>query len=182
MKRQLVIGLVLVLVLGLAACSSTPDNRYYTLSAEPGPTHPPAATLTIVAVHVPGVTDRPQIVLKTGQQTVDIKEFDRWAEPFDQMVWRVLAQDLTLRLGLPQPGQATRRVYVTIDDFIGGADGTAHLAGRWWFLNAGEDPAQRHEQPFTFSRPTSGDPAQVAAVMSTLLGSLADQIAEANTR
>jgi uncharacterized lipoprotein YmbA len=166
----------------LTACSSTPDNHYYTLSAEPGPTRAAAATLTMGAVHLPGITDRPQLVTRTGPQTVDIKEFDRWAEALDQMVPRILAEDLTLRLGLPEAGKPIRRLFVTIDEFMGGADGSAHLSGRWWLLAPGEDAAQKHEQPFAFSHGIAGDqPQAVAASMSTLLATLADQIAAADT-
>ncbi len=169
-------------LLMLAGCSSTPDNHYYTLSVEPGASHVPASTLTVATVHLPGVADRPQLVTRTGPQTVDIKEFDRWAEPLDQMVPRILSQDLTARLGLPDATKPTRRLFVSIDEFMGGADGAAHLTGRWWTLAPGEDSSQKHELPFALSQAIAGDqPQAVVASMSTLLANLADQIAAADT-
>jgi uncharacterized lipoprotein YmbA len=179
MKSLLTAGAALMI---LAGCSSTPDNHYYTLSVEPGASHVPAATLTVATVHLPGVTDRPHLVTRTGPQTVDIKEFDRWAEPLDQMVPRILAQDLTARLGLPDGAKPIRRLFVSIDEFMGSTDGTAHLTGRWWLLAPGEDSSQKHEQPFALSQAIAGDqPQAVVASMSTLLATLADQIAAADT-
>lgn len=136
MKSLLKAGAALVI---LAGCSSTPDNHYYTLSVEPGASRVPAATLTVATVHLPGVTDRPQLVTRTGPQTVDIKEFERWAEPLEQMVPRILAEDLTARLGLPETGKPVRRLFVAVDEFMGGTDGAAHFTGRWWILAPGEE-------------------------------------------
>ncbi|HLZ67752.1 MAG TPA: PqiC family protein [Aliidongia sp.] len=166
----------------LAACSTTPENRYYTLSVEPAAIStaqsPHAGRITIAKVLLPGVIDREQMVVVTGPQTVDIREFDRWAEPLDQFVPRTLAQDLALRVGGPTSNLPERRLFVSIDRFSVDAMGSSQLTGRWWMLEPGETAAQRRERPFVLSRPAEArDGVQVAAAMSALLGMLADDVA-----
>ncbi|HEV2673024.1 MAG TPA: PqiC family protein [Aliidongia sp.] len=166
----------------LAACGTTPENRYYTLSVEPAATSaaPPPRTgrITIAKLLLPGVTDREQMVVATGPQTVDIREFDRWAEPLDQLVPRILAQDLALRAGGPTSNLPERRLFVSVDRFSVDAMGSSQLTGRWWMLEPGETAAQRRERPFALSRPAGArDGVQVAAAMSALLSMLADDVA-----
>jgi len=155
----------------LTACSGTVDSRYYLLSAVP-PSGAPAAgakAAAISAVHLPGVLDRPELVVRTGAETVDILEFDRWAEPLDQMVPRVLAQDLSSRLPAASQGEE-RRLQVAIDEFMTDQTGEAHLAGKWW--------TQEQEHRFTLAVRTSGSQGrQIAAALSALLGQLADDMA-----
>jgi uncharacterized lipoprotein YmbA len=183
MRRCLVLGLVGVLVAG---CGSTPENRYYTLSVEPptvaAPTVPRCMVdLTLAAVRLPGVTDRSQLVVRTGPQTVDIREFDRWAEPLDQMVRRILAEDLATRLGSfnrsPRAADPERRLFVAVDEFMAAESGVSRLTGRWWTLDRGDDSARRVVRSFALTQPVeTSQSAQVAAAMSGLLAALADEI------
>jgi uncharacterized lipoprotein YmbA len=166
----------------LAGCGTTPENRYYTLSVEPSkdltaPARRPEQ-LSLAKIRLPGITDRPQLVVRTGAQTVDIREFDRWAEPLDQLVPRILARDLALREGTPNPNVPERRLFVTIDEFSADSAGPSQLTGRWWTLDPNEDSAKKRERPFAFSWPAEAkDGSEVAASMSALLGLLADDIA-----
>ena len=179
MRRSFLIGLALVL---LAGCAATPKTRYYLLSVEPpasdAPALAPAGSLTLAALHLPATTDRPQLVVRTGALTVDIREFDRWAEPFDTMVRHTLVQDLELRRGVSVPGRDERRLFVEIDEFMADTAGQARLSGHWWMLTAGEDQSQKLERSFALTQPmTSSVGVEVPAAMSTLLGKLADEIA-----
>lgn len=161
----------------LAGCAATPENRYYTLSAEPGPVTAHAPRLTVAQVRLPGMTDRPQLVVRTGAQTVDIREFDRWAEPLDQLVPRILAQDLSAREGRQNGEAPEQRLFVVVDDFAADDAGGSHLVGRWWTLAPGQTADRRRERPFALARPTGAmDGAQIAAAMSALLGMLADDL------
>jgi uncharacterized lipoprotein YmbA len=183
MRRCLVIGLIVVLVAG---CGSTPENRYYTLSVQPPSIAVPAVPrcmvgLTLAAVRLPGVNDRPQLVVRTGPQTVDIREFDRWAEPLDQMVRRILAEDLAMRLGSfnrsPTAAEPERRLFVAVDEFMAAQSGVSRLTGRWWMLDRGDDSARKVVRNFALTQPVeASQSAQVAAAMSGLLAALADEI------
>ena len=179
MRRSFLIGLALVL---LAGCAATPKTRYYLLSVEPPANAVPALTqpggLALTALHLPATTDRPQLVVRTGALTVDIREFDRWAEPFDTMVRQTLVQDLELRRGVSVPGREERRLFVEIDEFMADTAGQARVSGHWWTLTAGEDQSQKLEKSFTLTQPmASSAGTEVPAAMSALLGKLADEIA-----
>jgi len=164
----------------LGACSGTVDNRYYLLSAVP-PSDTPAAggkTIVVSSVHLPGVLDRPELVVRTGAETVDILEFDRWAEPLDKMVPHVLAQDLSFRLSASVAGKDESHLHVVIDEFMTDQGSGARLVGKWWMQEQDQAPTARQEHRFTLTTPTSGSQGrQVAAALSTLLGQLADDIA-----
>jgi uncharacterized lipoprotein YmbA len=173
-------ALIAVLAL-LAGCAGGPPTRYYTLSSETpagGETpagRPGATAVTLATLRLPAVTDREQMVVRTGPQTVDIRDTDRWAAPLDEMVPRILARDLALR-GAAAPGTAATRVSVAIDEFMADTSGVCRLTGRWWLANdeSGSGPGGHG---FALTRPLAGTggPA-VAAAMSALLADLAGEL------
>lgn len=100
----------------LTACGTTsPRTQFYTLEAHAldaatqakgvhasaGSSSPDAAAVkvSISQVSVPEVVDRPQLVVRTAPNRVDIADFHRWAEPLAQGIARVLAEDLAAQLG-----------------------------------------------------------------------------------
>jgi len=149
----------------LSACAGSPDSRYYTLSPVAGqPSSKPAPRLA--GLHLPSLYDRPQMALRTGANSVEFSEFERWAEPLERMTARILAQDIAQRH--PQPAADPPKLIVTIDEFI--ADRSVALLSGSWKL-AGR------EVRFSLSQPLSGSNSdEMARVMSALLGQLADQI------
>lgn len=164
----------------LAGCASSPPNRYFTLSAEPADPAAPARTADwrLAGVRLPGVSDRPQLVVRTGPQSVRILEFDRWAEPLDDLVPRVLAQDLALRQGVQAANGPAVRLFVVVDEFMSDDSGSARLTGRWWKQSPQADPAADRPRAFSFATPvTSSAAAATPEALSRLLGLLADDIA-----
>jgi len=163
---------ILAAVLLLAACAGSPDNRYFTLSAVAGSqaTARNLAPIHLTALRLPELYNRPQMVTRTGPQSVDIAEYDRWAEPLDRMATRILAQDIAARRsGSAVPMPAT----VLIDEFGADRSGTARLSGTWKITDG--DGTTR-SGAFSFTEPSGSDPAAAAAAMSALLGKLADDI------
>ena len=102
-------------------------------------------------MRLPGISDRPQLVVRTGPQTVRILEFDRWAEPLDDLVPRVLAQDLAQRQGVQAGNGPASRIYVVIDEFMTDDTGSARLAGRWRAQPSAGDSAQGRPRAFDFA-------------------------------
>jgi uncharacterized lipoprotein YmbA len=91
--------LVLLLASG---CASTPTSHFYTLNAAKTPTA--AASKVSVAVgpvSVPAQVDRPQFVVSSGRNQVQIDEFNRWAAPLQDSITRVVAENLVAMLGSP---------------------------------------------------------------------------------
>jgi uncharacterized lipoprotein YmbA len=170
-----------VMLVLLAGCAGSPPNRYYTLSVEsPCPSvSPPApkSSLDSATIRFPGVLDRPQLVVRTGPQTVDIREFDRWAEPLDQMAGRVLADDIAACQGTPEPEKPTYSLSVSLDEFMTDTSGQARLAGRWWTLRKVGEKSVQPGHSFSLSeRVDQVGGAEGVAAMSTLLSRLAGEI------
>jgi uncharacterized lipoprotein YmbA len=170
------------LVLALAGCGS-PDNKYFTLSTE-APAAPASMTATrtvsVDEVTIPAYLDRPQIVVRQDATQADIREFERWMEPLDSMMRRVLSADLAARLGagrvLDRPGKDTALIAVTIDEFGQNGDRVV-LRGQWTVKAAGKDGPRT---PHSFSREEPLGQAEMpnmVAAMSRLVGGLADEIA-----
>jgi uncharacterized lipoprotein YmbA len=165
----------------LAGCASSPPNTYYTLSVEsPCPVISPPAhmdSLDTATIRLPGVLDRPQLVVRTGPQTVDIREFDRWAEPLDQMATRVLAEDIAPCQSTSGSEKPKYLLSVSIDEFMADTSGQAHLTGRWWSLQNGEGKPVQPGHSFSLSeRVDEARGAASATAMSALLGRLAGEI------
>jgi uncharacterized lipoprotein YmbA len=174
-------GWIAVSLVLLAGCASSPPNRYYTLSVE----SPCSAIsrsarierLDTATIRLPGVLDRPQLVVRTGPQTVEIREFDRWAEPLDQMATRVLAEDIAPCQNTSSSEKPKYLLSVSIVEFMADTSGRAHLTGRWWTLQKGEEISVQPGHSFSLSETADAtQDAEGVAAMSALLGRLAGEI------
>ena len=86
----------------LTGCGSTPPSNLYVLEAK-APSGARTATegrrIEVVAVRIPDLWDRPQIVLSKPGGQVDFNEFNRWAVPLKSDVPRVFTRNLIGLLG-----------------------------------------------------------------------------------
>jgi uncharacterized lipoprotein YmbA len=103
-------ALALPLLLALAClsgCAGSPSASFYTLSAQPPAASVTSGTsvpsvrsvtsaITISAMTVPEMVDRPQLALRVNSGEVKFDEFARWADPLKSQIRRVLAADLAL--------------------------------------------------------------------------------------
>ena len=99
----------LVIVVGTAAlaagCGTTPDSVFYTLrGADPAPVASSSSSIIVGPVTLPDAVDRPQLVVSTGGNRVEIAEFHRWAEPLKSEIPRVIASHLARQLGTSSVG------------------------------------------------------------------------------
>ncbi|HWK43307.1 MAG TPA: PqiC family protein [Stellaceae bacterium] len=188
-RLSLVSGVIL-LALTVAGCGSSPPTSYFVLS-----TVPPAAvaasgmagqrsTLAVGSVKLPQVLDRVQIVRRSGANTLDIDGANLWAEPLDELMRRILAEDLAARLpGLTVLSTARpvapvdRTVIVEVDRFETEVDGHAALAARWYVLGSRDNrPLVSHE--VALRAPALGaDTASRVAALSQVVADLATDIA-----
>jgi hypothetical protein len=56
-------------------------------------------SLAVDPVSIPGLVDRPQMVISVGANEVQIDEFNRWASPLRDNLTRIIAIDLVGLLG-----------------------------------------------------------------------------------
>jgi len=183
MTWTLKIGFAGCTLLALAGCSS-PENKYFTLSAaEPAAPAGQAVTGRTIAIddiQIPAYLDRPQIVIKQDPNRADIREYERWVEPLDGMIRRVLTADLAARLGagrvLDKPGKDSALVSVTIEEF--GPEGDhAVLRGQWTLKSQQKDAPAGVPHSFSKDEPLGkAETPDMVAAMSRLVGALGDEM------
>ena len=171
----------------LVACGSTPRSNYYMLSADargtPGST---GLAIGVGPVNIPDYLKAREMVLNRSEHKLKIADYDRWAEPLDSGVSRVVAINLAVLL-------ATQDVQIfpwrrdTVPEFavriavvqfaVQGRDAT--LVCEWTVSRPrqGEALSQHITQVNTGMR--DSDPESIAAAYSELLLQLSQKIATA---
>ncbi len=176
----------MLLLAAVAGCTRSPDPTLYTLAPVPGePLRGGPGTVELRRPGLAGYLDRPEIVRASGPYQVGIAGAERWAEPFGDMLGRVLAEDLTQRLpgstvfteagGLSADGDAV--VEIDVQRFDADAEGRVTLLAqaavrRPGRRRVGQTRAVRLDVP---ARPAAT--ADIVAAMSATLGQLADAVA-----
>jgi uncharacterized lipoprotein YmbA len=102
--------LVLFIAVFMAGCGGSPTPiEFYTLNSLSGTMQKANSTDTmqniaigIGPVVIPKILDRPQIVTRTGPNTLKVDEFHRWAGPLQAEFAKVLAENISLLLGTDQ--------------------------------------------------------------------------------
>ncbi len=171
----------------LAGCAATP-TRFYVLSPVPGATGTERAPigLAVGPVSLPDYLDRPQIVTRDGANAVRLGANDQWAGPLDDMLPRLLVEDLAARLpgdrvvGFPRTDAPAfdRRVAVDVSRFDVDEAGNAVLVAQWQVTAPGaKEPLLVRDSNV---RATAGgtDYAEIVAALSQALGLLADDIVQ----
>lgn len=170
-------GLLAVVAAGLAACSSSPPSRFYTLSdTAPGSSPAPGGPyIRIARVTIPGEIDRPELVRRTGPNQLEIAGLDRWAAPLDDSIQRVLSEDIARRSPAPAQGQV-HAVQVEIREFYGDASCNVTLSAVWTVRQLHADTVAPSVEDIRVPSAGGACPAMLAATMSTALGELSDRI------
>lgn len=181
------IALVVAVCAALAAgCASTPPPRFYTLSVEaPQTASAQGPSISVAAVTVPDTVDRPQLVVTVNANEVIILEQQRWAEPLQGEIGRVLAENLSRATGNPHIAaypqsaslNADYRVLVDVQRFAGRLDGEVALDALW-SVRAKDGTLVRHGRSSAREPVGKGYDTLVAAY-SRALAKLADEIAMA---
>ena len=96
-------------------------------------------SLGVGPVRLPAYLDRREIVMRVARSRFDLSENDRWAEPLDENLTHVLAQNLSVLLGsnriiaYPWPFDLKPhyRVEIQVIRFESDSAGEAQLSARW---------------------------------------------------
>jgi len=188
--------LVTAVVLTLAGCAGVSDaTRYYVLSsASAGPSGSqriPASTAAaglavgVGPVLIPGYLNRLQIVTRSAGDDVEISMYHRWAEPLENGIAQVLANNLAAQVGseriavFPWRGGIARvldyQVAVMVLRFEGVPGGQVTLDARWRLV--GRDGQELALKRSTLNEPVTGSGYQLLVTgMNRLLGTLAREI------
>ena len=105
MARRIAHPMVSIAWVAAAAsgCGTSAPSRFYTLdpTAIPDGAAPVSYPIMVGPVSVPAAVDRPEFVVQTAPNRVDVDEFNRWDAPLNDAIAQAVAGDLVKLLGTP---------------------------------------------------------------------------------
>lgn len=166
----------------LVGCSTTSaPTRYFQLEpmTEPSETKSPKTQLLVVGpLHLPDYLDRPQLLTRTASVEMSIDDFQRWAEPLELALPRVIAANLSGIIdGLAALDhrhdsflEADYRLLGNIQRFDVDEGGRVVLLVRWWL----QDDQGKTLQPgvagsYQVQAQKAGDPVSSVEAMNRAL-------------
>jgi uncharacterized lipoprotein YmbA len=197
-NNRLAIAALLALALVISGClggpSPTPATRFYVLnsfhSAEnPNPPEPVAvlgdAGIGVGPIKLSQVLDRPQIILRTSHNEIQVADLDRWAAPLTEIITNVLVDNFSALLSTPSilkfPWKTTipidYQIILEITRFDGMPGGNVDLRARWGILSEGGRKVLANKKA-VLTEPIGGDTiAEMVSALSRLVGKLSHDIA-----
>lgn len=173
-------------LLALSACGASKPSQFYVLDAM-SPNESSRESISIgrglaiglEPVNMPEYLDRPEIVSRGSGNQLELGEFDRWAEPLDRNIERVVARNLSVLLDtdrvfvmpVRRPLDLRYRVVIDILRFNLVKEGETLLEVRWAVLD-GES-----ERELMIATSSHGQPVAVQSydsVVSSMNANLAE--------
>jgi uncharacterized lipoprotein YmbA len=181
--------IVVLLIGALSACSTSPTPRLYILepmATSASPAVDQELSITVGPVTLPEHLDRRGIVTHDQRYRVNSAEFDRWAEPLDQNITRVLSENLTVLIPSNQvvayPPYTSQivdfKVPVRIISFGTSPDGRVVLSATWRLHDATNAPGKPTRTMYSSPR-RSDDVVALVEAMSQVIEQLSRDIANA---
>jgi len=176
--------------LTLAACGGSRPSVFYALN--PMDAYSSAAQqitkdlrVGVGPVRLPDYLNRPQIVVRQGENRLTVDEFHRWGGALDDEILRILTENLGVLLGSDQVrvyaddfGQPDCRVTVTLQRFEGVDDREAQLKASWAILQPRTGTVLKtREGLFRTPIKEPGDYEQIVSAQSDALAALSREIA-----
>ncbi len=174
----------------LTGCASSPPTRFYVLSNLSQPARPALNTARDVAVGVgpvelPDYLDRQQIVTRSGQNELNLAEFDKWGETLKDNANQVLAENLAVLLPskkvLTHPWKRSTaldyQVVVKITRFDHTEGGETVLQARWNILNGDGSKELLARETRYVERPDGTGYAATVAAMNRALAQFSRDVA-----
>ncbi len=195
MTKQKLPGLSVLTLFALLALFSgcaTKESRFYILESMRA-----EAVLTesrmiendlaigIGPVELSGHLDRPQIVIKGEGNELSFAEFDRWAEPLNENISRVLAENLSILLSTGRVSIFPWKSYTPIDyridvallRFDVSSDGNTVLIANWSIFKGKGREALKKKRSVIRSTAITGDYGGKVSAMNNTLSELSREIA-----
>jgi uncharacterized lipoprotein YmbA len=166
-------SLPLALALLLFSCGTTAPSRFYLVSSPAAIADAPAAPsgplIALEIVNVPAHLERDLIATRTSSHELELAEFDRWAEPLEDALRRVVAETFEARgARIAFPGDeraAALHLKLELAALDGVLGSELELRARWSVRGASEEPPRGGLVRRTES--TGGDESYAAWVAAT---------------
>jgi uncharacterized lipoprotein YmbA len=196
LKLACAFQVALILVLGgcLGGGSQTPPTRYFVLNSlhtAQNKNHPVAELKDAIVVVGPltltQVLDRPQIIIRQSNNEIRVSDLDRWAEPLQENLTRVVVDNLAVLLSSGSvirfpPARTipvTYQIIIEVTRFDGNPKHEVVLRARWGILGDKGDSVLL-EQESVLNEPSNGETtAEMVSAQSRLVAKFSREIAEA---
>jgi uncharacterized lipoprotein YmbA len=179
----------LIVALLAGGCGSSPPVHYYALEAlESGYVAAADAGLRvgIGPLRAPDYLSRPQIVTRDGESRIIVDDFNRWAEPVDEAIYRIVAENVdsviaaAVVVAFPYSHivDLDYQVVGRIGRFDAGTDGTAVLQIQWGVIASGDEfVVQPRRARYEASVAQAGGYPALAHAMSEILQQFSRDVA-----
>ncbi|WP_313951301.1 PqiC family protein [Accumulibacter sp.] len=155
----------------VTACASAPSQFYVLTSTAAPAALVSSVSISVGPVSVPTVVDRPQIVLNTAANQLQMDESKRWASPLADNITRVVVANLVRELGTARVwayGQTTSssvdyQVLIDVQRFDSVLDESVEIDVLWTVRPAGGGAAKSGRSLVREATAGSGFDALVAA-------------------
>ena len=196
LKLACAFQVALMLVLGgcLGGGSQTPPTRYFVLNSlytAENKKQPVAelkdAIVVIGPLTLTQVLDRPQIIIRQSDNEIRVSDLDRWAEPLQENLTRVVVDNLAVLLSSGSvirfpPARTipvTYQIIIEVTRFDGNPKEQVMLRARWTILGDKGDSVLL-EQESVLNELSNGDTtAEMVSAQSRLVAKFSREIAEA---
>ncbi len=191
--RLLLLACAAALLVLFGCAGKSPPSNFYLLSsavdydaASLVQTTDNAISIGVGPIRLPKYLDRPQIVTRVSENQVRLTEFDRWAEPLESNLSRVLAENLGMKLSTDRvfefPWGTESRVDVQVKLVVLRLDsespGNLVLTTHWSLLGA-DGRKMLFAKTSQYQVPTqTGSYNEVVAAASLAVERLSEEIAD----
>lgn len=177
----------------LVGCGSSPPVHFYTLSVEsPTGTGSDMASrqlrISVGPISIPEVIDRPQMVVRSGPNQVNLVEEHRWAESLNSEIPRVIAENLSRLLSTDQvwaypqhaKGAVDYKVSVDIQRFDSTPGQSVLIEALWSIKRVSQEGDESKVGRSNVQQPVSGQGYEaLAEAHSRALAAICGEIADA---
>jgi uncharacterized lipoprotein YmbA len=194
--RSMLLGLVCVCATACVQVGKQAAEpwRLFSLSPLPATTHtaaigsagPVEPTIAVGPIRLPEYLDQDQIVTRISRNDLTFSDNDRWAEPLEDNVAQVLAENLSTLLQTdqitvhpwPGPQRAAYQLEIDVLSFETDTSGMAHLDARWLLRDVANRQTIVREEARQSAAAAGGSTEQSVASLSQALGDLSVEIAK----
>jgi uncharacterized lipoprotein YmbA len=188
-----IVAIYLLSLLFIYGCASKSPNYYVLNSLQSGAPSAEKAkaendlTIGVGPIKIPAYLDRPEMATRSAPDSLQFAEFDKWAEPLERNLTRVIAENLAILLSTNRVGvfpwlnsaQVQYQVTVDITQLERMPDGKVILAARWNILgDQGENMLVIESSRFSIPIESAGYGA-MASAESRAVEALSREIAAA---
>ena len=176
------------LAFSVSGCGSSSPVRYFGLE----PAGPPATTadedaaiVGIGPLRFPEYLSKPQIMSRSAGGEIKVYEFDRWVEPVDEAVHRILAINVERAVDnmrvIAFPYDVIRyeyQVHGSIERFDADSNGLAVLIAQWGIVTEDRQlVVAPHRVIYSATISGNAEPGAIVQALNDTLGQFGDDIA-----